>query len=171
MVERALNLWVACRTIDRSWEVCDEETVGILTKEISWRGMSPINPIMQTQLDQIVIRDTLNPLRMDILQELSHKIEANKPEFWLEIYLTIFTLLNSIEVASAENHLVAKRWGRPVRLMFLPLSWEKKKLADSFYLYADAFCGHETCRGMVPHMQNPAVPISLRLWWIRAMAG
>ncbi len=89
-----------------------------------------MNPTMKTQLDQIVIQDILNPLRMDILQELSRKIEANEPEFWLEIYLTVFTLLSSIEVSSAHDHYLAKRWRRPVRKIFLLSSWKKNKLAN-----------------------------------------
>jgi len=120
MVERALDLWAACRIIEGNWELCGVETPGIpqvedTTGRKPWGGTIPITPIMETQLDQIMIQDILNPLRMDILQELSRKIEANEAKFWLEIYLTIFTLLSSIEVSSAHNNYLAKRCGRPVR--------------------------------------------------------
>jgi len=135
MLERALDLWAACRILEKSWKICGQETLGITqivdrTKRVPWRGTSLMNPIMKTQLDQILIQDILNPLRMDTLQELSRKIEANEPELWLEIYLTVFTLLSSIEVSSAHDHYLTKRCGRPVREMFLLSSWEKSKHAN-----------------------------------------
>jgi len=120
MVERALDLWAACRIIEGYWGMCGVETLGIppvedTTGRKPWGGTVPITPIMEMQLDQIMIQDILNPLRMDILQELSRKIEANKAKFWFEIYLTIFALLSSIKVSSAHNYYLAKRCGRSVR--------------------------------------------------------
>lgn len=135
MVGRALDLWAACRILEKSWKICGDETLGITRfvnrrKRIPWRGASLANPIMKAQLDHIMVQDILTPLRMEILQELSRKIEASEPEFWFEIYLTMFTLLSSIEVSSAHDHYLTKRCGRPVRKMFLRSSYEKDKLTN-----------------------------------------
>ena len=119
MVRRALELWVACRVIERSWEICGEESLGIPricdpSGSDPVNGTIPVTPTMNTQLDQIVIQDILGPLRSDIAQELKSKIEVHHPHTWFEIYLTISVLLNSIEVGSAHTNKFAKRYGRPV---------------------------------------------------------
>ena len=128
MVQRTLELWATCRVIERSWVMCGEDTLGVERIEdptSPWRGTIPITPTMDTQLDQIVIQSILVPLQQRILRELQAKIQVHKPEAWFEIYLTIFTLLSSIEVGSAHSNRFAKRYGCPVciskRLSFFQL--------------------------------------------------
>jgi hypothetical protein len=61
------------------------------------RGKIPIPPIMDTQLDQIVIRQVLHPLRKRLLDLFESKISPPKPEDWFDIYLTAFVVLSHIE--------------------------------------------------------------------------
>jgi hypothetical protein len=65
--------------------------------ENPWRGVIPINPIMDTQLDDIIIRDSLIPLRTALLKGLKRRIEEKKREHWFEIYLTIFIIMCNFE--------------------------------------------------------------------------
>lgn len=53
--------------------------------------------MMDTQLDQIVIHNVLNPLRKDLLDQLEARISPFKREDWFDIYLTSFIVLNHIE--------------------------------------------------------------------------
>lgn len=126
MVWQTLDLWVACRVIERTWVICGEETLGISrvddpTSTNPWEGTIPITPTMDTQLDQLVIKEILAPLRTKILLELSEKIEQHRPADWFEICLTIFILLSSIEVGSAHGDRFARRYGRPVRYLLTSL--------------------------------------------------
>jgi hypothetical protein len=119
MVQLALELWAACRVIERSWMMCGEDTLGverIADPTNPWKGTIPITPTMDTQLDQIVIQYILVPLRSKILTELQDKIKAYRPDTWFEMYLTLFTLLSNIEVGSAHANRFSKRYGLPVRV-------------------------------------------------------
>ena len=77
-------------------------------------GRVPITPIMDTQLDQIVIQDTLIPLKQQVLKELQTKIFKKDRSNWFELFITIFLLLNNIEIATAHDHEFAVLYGRYV---------------------------------------------------------
>jgi hypothetical protein len=100
MLPRALELWSATRIIEDYWRITGEETLGIdvvTDLEAPTFGIRPITPIMDTQLDQIVIQYILEPLRTMILEELEEKVKTHKSEDFIETFLTIFILVCSIE--------------------------------------------------------------------------
>lgn len=99
--------------------MCGEDTLGVQRIEDPnnpWVGTIPIPPMIDTQLDQIVIQDILIPLREKILQALQAKIQNHRPDTWFEVYSTIFILLNSIEASQAHSNRFCRRFGRPVRI-------------------------------------------------------
>ena len=117
-IQRALNLWVATRLIERPWRICGSETLGVQlddTKETPFAGTIPVPPVMDSQFDQIVIKRILNPLREQVLKILDQKISSYKREEWLEIFLVVFLLLNNIEIATAHDHEFATFHGHVVR--------------------------------------------------------
>lgn len=59
-------------------------------------GFIPVTPIMDTQLDDLVIRDLLVPLTNQFLKRLKAKIDERKPEDWLEIHLAMFVMMSNI---------------------------------------------------------------------------
>jgi hypothetical protein len=65
--------------------------------ESPYKGIIPVTPMIDTQLDEIIIRDLLGPLRIALLKGLKHKIEAKRREDWFEIYLTIFLVICNFE--------------------------------------------------------------------------
>lgn len=69
---------------------------------------------MDTQLDQIVIKGILVPLRIELLQELQKKISEYGRANWFEIYLTIFILLSNTESILAHSREFARRYGMGV---------------------------------------------------------
>lgn len=77
--------------------------------------MIPVTPIMDTQLDQIVIRGILLPLSGTLLRQLQNMIENhNWPETWFEIYLTSFILMTTAESVAIHGKTFARRYGLTV---------------------------------------------------------
>lgn len=62
-----------------------------------WNGIIPVTPIMDTQIDDLVIRALLIPLTHRFLKGLKAKIDEKKRENWLEIYLSIFIMMSNVE--------------------------------------------------------------------------
>lgn len=81
-----------------------------------WFGCSdtPITPAMDVQLDQIVIRDVLNPLKETLLKRLEETINRKDPRDWFDCYLTFFILLNHAERAADHLKRFTTRNGIPV---------------------------------------------------------
>lgn len=112
---------MAARLIEKPWCICGLETLGMLPgsdKESPWYQKIPITPMMDTQLDQIVIKHILQPLRKEVLQMLQTKIERFHNRDWFEIFAVIFILLNTIEKAVAHDHEFATMYGHVVSISF-----------------------------------------------------
>jgi hypothetical protein len=125
IVDLALNLWATARVIEIPWQFCGRDTLG--TKPVTdpmnpWFGKMRLPPMMDTQLDQIVIQQLLGPLRTKILQLLDKLILNHRPGTWFETYLTIFILLNHTSMLSKHGRRFARTYGIGVRLLFI-VSW------------------------------------------------
>jgi len=123
-VQAALRLWSTTRLTERAWRICGQETLGFeppLDNSNPWKGIIPVNPIMDQQLDQIVIQHILTPLGKDVLAELHKKLESRKTakKHWFEIYLTIFVLLSNAETQLLMERQFALRYGMSVGGPFL----------------------------------------------------
>ncbi|KAI0597494.1 hypothetical protein F4775DRAFT_256701 [Biscogniauxia sp. FL1348] len=99
LISDALELWVAARFIENQWRVfCGGVMIGLNPVNEPgnpWNGVTPITPIMDTQLDYLVIRDLLVPLSHQFLEKLKAKIDAMRRENWLEIYFAIFIVMSN----------------------------------------------------------------------------
>jgi hypothetical protein len=117
----ALRLWSFSRIIEQTWHICGSETLGL--KKIHdptnrWHGIIPVTPIMDTQLDQIVIQKLLVPLSGRLLHQLEYMVENhNRPDTWFEIYLTSFILMTTTESAAIHSKNFSRRYGLPVSLI------------------------------------------------------
>lgn len=134
MVGQALNLWAISRMIEKSWSICSRETLGLKTiidKGNPWKGSIPITPIMDTQLDQLIIKGHLIPLQDKLLNKLSQKINIHAPDMWFETYLTTFVLLVHEEELAAHSNRFARRYGIPVSIRWRLHSW-----MHAFYCYS-----------------------------------
>lgn len=124
LVKQAIDFYVGCRITCPCWGICGEETLGIEPIPVSvhpFSGITPIPPILDTQLDQIVIQLILVPLSRALLHQLERKMLANRPENWFEIYLTTFLLLANAERLQAHAHRFARRYGLPTRFNSMSL--------------------------------------------------
>ncbi|KAK0718702.1 hypothetical protein B0T21DRAFT_386415 [Apiosordaria backusii] len=99
LVSLALDTWVAARFIESHWRVFEggEEIGAKTTTEPGhpYDGFIPVTPIMDTQLDNLVIADLLAPMREELLKRLKAKIDEKKRSNWLEIYLTLFVIMSN----------------------------------------------------------------------------
>lgn len=77
-------------------------------------GKVPVTPVMDFQIDNITIHKILLPLRKQILQDLQRKVLDNRRKDFLEIFLTIYTLLHNIELTIAHDRRFAQRYEIPV---------------------------------------------------------
>lgn len=61
-----------------------------------YNGFIPVTPIMDTQLDDLIIRDLITPLTQRFLKRLKDKIDEQKRENWMEIYFAMFIMMSNI---------------------------------------------------------------------------
>ncbi|KAM5358791.1 hypothetical protein ACJZ2D_014999 [Fusarium nematophilum] len=99
LVSVALDTWVAARLIETQWRVvAGGVAIGLEPKDEPghpWNGFTPVTPIMDTQLDGLVIRDLLAPLSNRFLKLLKDKVDERRRENWLEIYLAMFIMMSN----------------------------------------------------------------------------
>lgn len=72
-----------------------------------WPGYVLVTPMIDVQLNQIVIRDILQRLREKLLGDIADAAEHYRPERWIDCYLAIFIILNHIECAAGHCHRFA----------------------------------------------------------------
>jgi hypothetical protein len=64
----------------------------------------PVPPIVDLQIDLLVINELLKPELKTILRMLKSMLESTKPWMnWFEIYLAYFILLNNVELTIAHD--------------------------------------------------------------------
>lgn len=112
-------MWAVSRMIEIPWEICGEwtDTLGmspVQNPENPHKGKIPIPPIMDTLLDQIVIRHFLQPLRERVIKKFEQLISPARPEVWFEVYLSAFIILNHIERLAKHSASHARLHSMPV---------------------------------------------------------
>lgn len=113
LVERALKLWVACRFIEEPWSIAGNETLGMSedpNPNCPYHDRIPVPPMVDLQIDLIVINEILQPEVKKILKMLKEKLESSDPwADWFEIYLAYFILLHNVELTMAHDAWFVKR--------------------------------------------------------------
>ncbi|KAI6087570.1 hypothetical protein F4821DRAFT_236104 [Hypoxylon rubiginosum] len=105
LILNCLTFWVATRFIEKPWRICEGTLPGFESPydpACPYSGITPVTPIMDTQIDDMAIRAILNPLEKKILKELNCKIHEKKRENWFDIYLATFILMNNFEFVFAD---------------------------------------------------------------------
>ena len=117
LIRETLILWSSTRLIEETWRICGEDTLGMepVQGDAPWAGIIPVTPIMDQQLDQLVIHFVLKPLSEWILRNLYRKFQdaAKKKtlQHWLEVFVASFVLLHSCAVQLAAENRFSKRYG------------------------------------------------------------
>ncbi|KAK4449885.1 hypothetical protein QBC34DRAFT_298388 [Podospora aff. communis PSN243] len=148
LVGMALDLWAISRMIEIEWEMCGPDTLGMskVNDPTNPRdGKIPIPPVMDTQLDQIIIKEVLYPLKSKFLDQFEAKISPMKTEDWFDIYLTSFVLLSHIERLAHHSAHHAKLHSMPSKfsnVSFLTNVFHTAKVILSRF--------HFVCNGSAP---------------------
>ncbi|KAK3985492.1 hypothetical protein QBC44DRAFT_335102 [Cladorrhinum sp. PSN332] len=149
LVADVLSLWAISRMIEIPWEMCGEDTLGVdrirNPENPNWHNKVPIPPIMDTQLDQIVIKNILKPLRQQVIDKFQKLVTPAKPEAWFEIYLAAFVMLNHIE-------RLAKHSVSHARMHSMPTKYSNIKFLEAAFHTAKVILSrfHFVCNGSVP---------------------
>ncbi|KAM7182950.1 hypothetical protein V8F20_012786 [Naviculisporaceae sp. PSN 640] len=161
LTQLALDLWAVCRMIEIPWTIYGEETLGIerVTDERNPHfGKIPIPPTMDTQLDQVVIKHVLVPLRDRLIEKFNKVIKPPTPEAWFDTYLASFMLLNHIEHLARHSVEHAKLHAVPGKYSNIPflegaLHWAKIILSRF----------HFVCNGSAPLNMDWTTPQAVKM--------
>jgi len=112
LVESALKLCVGCRFIEEPWSIIGSETLGMALEpnpNCPYHERIPVPPIVDLQIDLIVINVLLQPEMKKILEMLKKKLKKDPWTDWFEIYLANFILLHNVELTMAHDAWFVKR--------------------------------------------------------------
>ncbi|KAI9049136.1 hypothetical protein LZ554_006984 [Drepanopeziza brunnea f. sp. 'monogermtubi'] len=149
LVERALKLWVACRFIEEPWSIVGREKLDMTTDPnpaCPYHDRVPVPPIVDLQIDLIVVNEILQPELKKILKMLKEKLESSEPwSDWFEIYLAYFILLHNVELTMAHDAWFVKRNN-------LKRKYSNKSLIDTITQGATTLltCFHYAHQGYAP---------------------
>ncbi|KAM0717127.1 hypothetical protein Q7P37_006979 [Cladosporium fusiforme] len=123
LITESLKFWVAMRMIERTWLICGEDLLGLSPmmgnigpcRMNPWQDAIPATPMMDTQLDEHVIKEILEPLGKRVLRLLNKAFDTKEKDRWFEAFLAAFILVNSANQAISDEADFAKRCGLPKR--------------------------------------------------------
>lgn len=116
-------LWSATRMTERYWLITGEDLLGMpkMTENIGPYRFNPyieagvpVTPFMDTQLDEIAIKDILLPLKNRLLRRFKKKVLEKKKENWYELFLATFIMLHDLEVVLEEVKVWSDGFGLSV---------------------------------------------------------
>jgi hypothetical protein len=153
IVGQALFLLAVIRMIEKDWTIVDSsaEAIGeqpVSDEESPWYKKVPIIPVMDTQLDQVVIRSFLTPLREKVMNMLQEKMEQGRKEDWYDIFLTVFILTTNTELLLRHSRKNAIRYGAKHRY-------------NSIHLAQDYFHSTNILLAHFHHLHNGSSPLHL----------
>jgi hypothetical protein len=118
LLKKALRFWVASRFIEKPWSIIGDETLGMESDKLvdsPYYNKVPVTPIMDFQIDNLVIHEQLQVQLKEILKVLTEKMLPPKKEHWFDIQLCLFILLHSVELTMAHDAEFATRYSLEVR--------------------------------------------------------
>ncbi|KAK8008034.1 hypothetical protein PG991_010585 [Apiospora marii] len=164
LVRDCVHLWVGSRLIEKPWEVGGDETLehnildhAFCDPDSPYYCTIPVTPVMDTQIDQIVIKTILVPLRQSIQRRLRKLVEENDPKNWFTIYLCTFIILNNYELATVHDREFAQRYSLPDPFSNYPLLRSLHAGAKTLLAHF-----HYCCKGEVPFRLDWSKELSIK---------
>ncbi|KIW04734.1 uncharacterized protein PV09_04465 [Verruconis gallopava] len=127
IVYRALKLLALGRMIELDWVFTCSNIPGVdvvADPHSPWFAKRPITPVIDTQLDQIIIQNFLAPLRAGLLNDLYVKMKYGKRQDWFEIFLVTFILQINVALLLKHSRKNAIQCGASHRYNSLALAEE-----------------------------------------------
>jgi hypothetical protein len=124
LVDLTINFWVAGRLIEDPWSIRGRETLGMAFDPLPESPFSqriPVTPIMDFQIDNIVIYDHLVDTLHRIRKAMKEKIMPRKQEDWFDLHLATFILLHHVDLTMKHDVDFATNRNLPRRFSNRPL--------------------------------------------------
>lgn len=188
----AIKFWVAGRLIEEPWSIQGQETLGMRVDPCSASPFShriPVPPIMDFQIDNIVIYDYLIDMLDRIRKAMKQRIMPMKKEDWFDIHLATFILLHHADLTMKHDvdfaliHNLDKRFSnRPLIQMItfgansllsfhqhekghFPLSAPKWTDVESSYAFDETQKSYLLeARRLIQQIQLPRIPGDDLFW-------
>jgi len=138
LVKLALRFWVASRFIETPWHIIADEFFGMKpdTRPGSpYFGLIPDTPMMDNQLDNIVIYHLLEPEWKKLRKIVRTKLLEHKKQDWFELQLTLFILLSHVEMTVAHDMAFSTRHSLPTTFSNPPLIEKVTHAAETLLKY------------------------------------
>ncbi|CAJ2500748.1 Uu.00g036010.m01.CDS01 [Anthostomella pinea] len=148
-----LLFWVASRLLEEPWCASGDESLGhnptedhpLLSPECPFNGRTPVSPVMDAQIDQLVMKSVLAPLCLRIQEKLQALVNDGAKGKWFTAFLCIFVLLSNYDLATAHDHDFAVRNSLEEYYSNYPLLEGFQAGAKTLLAYF-----HHQCHGHVP---------------------
>ncbi|ERF72650.1 hypothetical protein EPUS_05704 [Endocarpon pusillum Z07020] len=192
LLEMTIKFWVAGRLIEKPWSIQGQESLGMRLDTCPASPYSrriPVTPIMDFQIDNIVIYDYLEVVLGRIRKAMKQRIMPTKKEDWFDIHLATFILLHHVDLTMkhdvdfAQDHNLHKRFSnRPLIEMItfgansllsfhqqekghFPLSAPKWTDVESSYTFDETQKNYLLeARRLIQQIQLPQIP-GTELFW------
>ena len=107
LIDEALLLWTAARTIEGGWRFCEPELLNLARHANGQVSLSD-SPYIDYQFSAVVVQDILLPLRKRVLKQLYELMSSGSKENWFTILLVSFTLLSTFGPLFRQQRQFAK---------------------------------------------------------------
>jgi hypothetical protein len=124
LLANTIRFWVAGRLIEDDWSIKGDEKLGMELDPLPTSPYSqriPVTPMMNFQIDNIVIYYYLVGMLGRIRKAMREKILPKKKEDWFDIYLATFILLHHADLTMKHDVDFAKKHHLPKRFSNAPL--------------------------------------------------
>lgn len=111
------RFWVGCRKTSNPECIVGEDKLGgelVDDPNSVFHNTVPMPVIMIAQMECILYTKVLRPTHLRLLKQLNDLVQANKREYWLTIYLSMFILLHSCAMVSRRDWETARQYGLKV---------------------------------------------------------
>lgn len=103
----------------QSERIVGDETLGMepqtFDPDVASYGTNSIPPIMSAQMELMTTTRILQPFAKNVLRRLQNLIQTNELRSWFVIYLSLFVLLHSCSILTADENMQARKYGLQVR--------------------------------------------------------
>ncbi|KAF3904243.1 hypothetical protein ABW21_db0209805 [Orbilia brochopaga] len=148
IIHCALDIWVGAHLNATERSLCGEELLGmppdIIDDETSFLfGYVPIPPQLDNQLDNLIIKGMMSTAT-HILKTIWTKFKAKKKTDWLELWVSVYIILNTVEFvlktqqayveylgSTFHRDKILAHWDHHRNLW----SWSGNHLVDAFEYY------------------------------------
>ncbi|EGX44211.1 hypothetical protein AOL_s00210g83 [Orbilia oligospora ATCC 24927] len=97
LLRNCLKMWTYARYMEGGWTLSGLDLLGLASNSDGKARLSDAF-IIDFQIDEIFVRQLLQPSKTAILEELQKKILGRERKSWLVIFLACFIILSSVEL-------------------------------------------------------------------------